>query len=127
MAKTLKTRKEFEPYVRLLADRLGLKDWSFEVEDYEPNNCEAIAAIHIVTGRKFAVIRFRADLLKETPQQQRHTVIHELIHAHFALVNGFVCGGGQPGESLSLALEYAVDGLADAVAPLMPLPGARPK
>ena len=119
-------RQAFAPYVRDLADRLRLRDWTIYVRDDPPHDGECIASIHCVEGRKVANIRFNDPFLDDSPEDQRHTIVHELLHCH---VNGawdyavdtFATEDAR--RAFRRLAETAVDGLADAIAPLLPLPG----
>ena len=66
-----------------------------------------------------------------SPVDQRHTLTHELAHCHlFALVesaavfDGFLPGDlGEAAAAMRVVeVERAVDGLADGLAPSLPLP-----
>ena len=110
-------------YVRALADALALRDWTFELLP-EPCDVGFNAQIEPLRGRKRAVLRLCANFFSLTPEQQRHALTHELLHAHLAPC-GFVALDALPKRAFSMftvSLEYGVDGLADALAPLLPLP-----
>lgn len=111
------------PYLRQLADALALRDWSFAL--LEEAAADGFAAqIQPLRGRKRAEIRLGADFLSLSPDRQRHCLTHELLHCHFAQC-GFVAEETLTPSlqsCLVLSLEYGVDGLADCLAPLLPLP-----
>jgi hypothetical protein len=112
-----------EENLRVLADALALRDWNFVVSP-EPCAPQFNAQIEPVFGRKLATLRVRADFLCLTPHQQRHSLTHELLHCHLAPTQA-VAREVLPKRALgtfTVNLEYGVDGLADAVAPLLPLP-----
>lgn len=130
-------REALGHYVRYIADEMGLRDWTFEVEigcpDVElPWGTEpALASIECVDGQKFATITF-AEGTKGMPKAHvRHTVVHELIHAHLNPACELVRVDAKDGfsqatyemlmASFRRSVEFAVDGLADALAPHMPL------
>ena len=116
-------RQRWAPYVRQLADTLRLKDWRIQVlEDLPPEN--ALASCCPISGRKYADIRLGESFLIDTAAEQRHTIIHELLHCHFGPMSRMIeAHDGMPPAAM-LAMEYCVDGLADAIAPLLPLPPA---
>jgi hypothetical protein len=67
-------------YVRYLADRMRLKDWSFEVEvDHDLEG--SLATVRIVHRRRIACLRFSEAFFGSDEQERRHAVIHELAHA----------------------------------------------
>lgn len=122
----MRQRAEFEPYLRLLADRLHLKDWSFVLRDEAPDSADAIAAINCAEGRKYAWCYLSESFLRSSPEDQRHTLIHELLHCHMAGADHVAARMiTEHFQLYRLHCEYAVDGLADALAPLLPLPTFR--
>ena len=114
-------RQRWAPYVRQLADILRLKDWRIQVlEDLPPEN--ALASCAPVEGRKYANLRLGECFLVDAAEEQRHTIVHELLHCHLGPMTRMIeAHDGMPPAAM-LALEYCVDGLADAIAPLLPLP-----
>lgn len=120
-------------YVRLLADEMGLSDWSFEIE-VEPAPDEVSACIRCVPGRRYAIIRLSSTWEKKLPEEQRNGVAHELIHAHLARANDLADSEGalptllgRPAwtafyQGFELALEDGVDALATVIARNLPLP-----
>ncbi len=123
--------QSLERYVRQVADGLRLRDWTVNVERDAPENPDAGGSVRIIYGRKLAYIRVCSDFASYTPQEQRHTVIHELIHIHLEPACNIVLNDvreylGRAADDLlwsgfKRSMEYGVDGLADAVAPLLPL------
>lgn len=116
-------------YVFLVASKMKLKDWDFDIDESPPDTDNAAAAIRCVPGRKYAVIRVAVDFFQEKPQQQRHSITHELIHCHMSMAHNYIDGLLDSGdltcthrEAFMFNLEYGVDGMADAIAPFMPLP-----
>lgn len=128
-----KQRKEVGEYIRDLADLLMLRDWAFTLKhDPITNDDEAIATVTATYGRKRAVIELCADFLEMSHEEIRHVLVHELIHVHMEPSCSIVRHSlpamvGQPAylslwESFTQQIEYGVDGLADGIAPLLPLP-----
>jgi hypothetical protein len=122
-------RRELQEYVRGIADRLELKDWKFQLATANlKNQC---AKHHYVYGRKVARIVFHKTIRKEDPEELRQTLCHELIHTHLVGVWDMIIrdiGGSLESETYDIMIEgfrrqmeYAVDALADAIAPHMPL------
>ena len=78
--------------------------------------------MHPVEGRKYANLRLGECFLVDAAEEQRHTIVHELLHCHLGPMTRMIeAHDGMPPAAM-LALEYCVDGLADAIAPLLPLP-----
>ncbi len=117
-------RLEFYPYVRVLADRLSLRDWTILVKDEAPDDGTALAAAYLPYGRKRVQIYLSEDFLKADEAAQRQTVVHELLHCHFDVLERMVVDTPDMKKAARLCLELAVDSLADAIAPLLPLPSA---
>lgn len=115
-------------YVRTLADRLRLADWRIEI-DPELADEGSSASIGCTDGRKVAVMRVGRGCFAEPPEERRHTVVHELLHIHLWGVMVAANSVREPlgtaaydvfWANLMNAIELAVDGIADGIAPLMP-------
>lgn len=117
------TRSDFAPYLRTLADRMGLAHWTIEVSDELPKD-SAYACVNAWFGRHGATIRISDKLVSETPEEQRYSCVHELVHCHLAHVSRLSETEitGKAHEAWTIANEYAVDGLAKVIAASMPLP-----
>lgn len=120
-------RQRFAPYLRRLADLLALKDWHVEISDEEADD-GAAATVRWAFGRKQATVWLGAGFLDDSPEEQRHTLAHELIHLHFGPPYDIAVEGLPDGSASAFRrmAEYAVDGMADAIAPLLPLPDEEP-
>jgi hypothetical protein len=66
-----------------------------------------------------------------SPENQRSTMVHELLHCHFAAISQHLLdASGNVGKTwihlldqvLKTHLEYGIDAIADALAKSMPLP-----
>lgn len=122
---------KLSPYVRQIANELELRDWQFILDD-EPIEPGAFGQIWPTRGRKIAWIGFCKDFHKLRPEQQRHTIVHELIHCHFANTLDFFNESlpGLAGKKVAkvakrecvLHVEFGVDAMADAIAQRLPLP-----
>ncbi len=120
-------RQDFYPYFRDIADRLALKDWTVIVSEEPPSSGDAVASAYLWYGRRRVRIHLSEDFLKASESDQRQTSVHELVHCHLDTLERLATREAETGDlirPIRLALEYAVDGLADAIAPLMPLPSA---
>ena len=117
-------RAKFVPYLRALADAMTLRDWAFRILDVGPSDEDAMALIRPTYGRRHASIWLSDDFLDDSPEAQRHTLVHELIHCHFAGAQHYLddCLDGDARAAYRLMLESGVDAVADALAPLLPLP-----
>lgn len=135
-----KHRQAIDVYVRYLANELGLRDWTIRIDvvddpgaglDIDPRE-EASAVITPATGRKFAAIKIPHHMPDLRREDIRHTLVHELVHCHLEPlwdhITSEYIGGilGAPANQVFMGaanqhLEVAVDGLADVLAPRMPL------
>ena len=119
-------------YVRDRADDLALRDWTFTIAHDPPSHAPALAETRPVYGRRLAAIRFCVEFRELTDDEQRHVVIHELLHCHLADLQHQTGSESRLekalGQSGSLALagiaqsiEYAVDAITDGIAEHHPL------
>jgi hypothetical protein len=110
-------------YLSDLAARLRLSDWTIHLSE-EPAESDCWAQIEPVRGRKRATVRVCWEFFDQSPEIQRHTLCHELIHCHHAVVDDMteplLDEAGR--VTYRMAREYAVDAMADVIAPHMPLP-----
>ncbi len=118
--------------LRAYANGLALRDWEFQVAHEEPFDPGALAEIEMAAGRKLARVRVAAAWDDHEPEERRHALVHELVHAHARDMEEFVREGarGEFGgaayrlfvQGLDRELERMVDALATAVEPVLPLP-----
>lgn len=123
--------KKIKRYVRSLADSLGLKDWKIVVSEPRTDQDNA-AEVVVPDGQRFAKLVLHAEWEKWKPEYLRSTIIHELLHCHFEDARNCVAKDpvkilGKPAatvlyEGFYRGLEHGVDALAEAIAPLFPLP-----
>lgn len=135
------TKKDREaligPYIRWIADAMGLQDWTFNVvigQPDSPNNPDGLewgASCEPVPGRKAATITVAPWLCTADREQLRETVVHELAHCHFFGVWDTVRRDlhgplGQQTYDVFVAglerhMEYGIDAVAETIARHMPL------
>lgn len=122
-------------YVRECADLLGLKDHHPSVEREPPKDDGSVACIwtlpDVVHSRVYLSSHF---LTVSSPDEQRATIAHELLHIHLAIIDAHVRFGVRNLEKDSLVealpelieqdIEMVIDRLSYVVAPLLPLPVA---
>lgn len=122
---------KIQAYVDQLRPILRLADWEIVVSDDRPDDENALAEIQITYGRKNARLGLKADWDERSLESQRHTLVHELIHCHLdpiriAFTNHHRrfddMGWAEARAGMIDEMEWATDGLADALAPLVPLP-----
>lgn len=120
----------WQGYLRQLADLLHLRDWDVRLQEV-PCADHLQASVELIYGRKVARVWLCHDWDGLDAHLQRQTMIHELLHLHINPIK-HVYEGIQRDRSkgwLALGytalveqLEYAVDGIATAIADHYPLP-----
>jgi len=124
-------RDQIEPYLRELADLVGLRDWNVQVSNDPPANPEHAACIDVRYGLKVAVISFHPQWAQDDPESFRAICVHELLHAHVNHVrwplNNVAELVGKAiydplYQSVTDYIEYAVDAIATEWAKTLPLP-----
>jgi len=129
---TAAERKRLARYIRTVANTLGLHDWRLDIQEDEPDTKEAWASVSCTYGRRIAQMWLSHGFELLDPAEQRHVIVHELLHIHFdralSLAESSLPGLlGVGAYSVYLAslrenLEHGVDAVADALAPAFPLP-----
>lgn len=125
-------RKSVQDYVEELAGIMGLADWDIKVS-LEPADDENMAEIDCAYAQRNAEICLNDDWRTYTPDAQRATLTHELVHALLApytqhidvLVKALVDReelSRTAAASLSHMEEIVVDQIAVAWAATLPLP-----
>ena len=128
---TPRQRQGYARYVRLIADHMGLTDWRLELH-YDGTEPEIAAHVSCVTGRRIAHITLSGDFGTFAPEEQRHVVVHELLHIHLDPM-GQYAHDTLPGllggpvftawiTAYRTANENATDAIAAALSPLFPVP-----
>jgi hypothetical protein len=78
---TPEERKVVGEYLRAQADRLGLRDWTFEFK-HEPAADHLAGTIEATFGQRVAYIKLAHNFRDLEGVEQRETLIHELLHVH---------------------------------------------
>ncbi len=123
--------REVTKYIYSLQELLALKDWTVELSFEEPDEESTLGSTTCTYGRKNAIIRVAPEFHELSLYDQRHIIVHELLHCHLARMRYVVINLKDHLSSsvFSLAfdshmdeLEFTVDAMADALAPKCPLP-----
>lgn len=130
-------RKALGAYCREIADKLELRDWWVSTRVEDPGGPDRQdgkrwgASSDSTPGQKHVKVTFDPGCRDWSREELRQTVAHELIHAHLAPMAEMErvdLTGHLSNEAHALFdagftrhLEFAVDALADAVAPSLPL------
>lgn len=117
-------RLSWQDYFREVADRMRLKDWTVEVMPDPPADSDALAEVVCTYGRLWATVRLGDSFLVRSPEEQRHVVVHELVHCHTDLAARVALEAmPEPVKDVFRRLkEHETDALAAVLAPHMPLP-----
>lgn len=127
--------KAIELYTRRIADKMGLRDWEFNIvvtgDPGGPDGHKWGACCSPFTGRKLAVIALHPERRDDDLGEFRDTIVHELTHCHlFAMwesciddLDGLLDDGAYEvwAAGVRRSMEYGVDAIAKALAPHMPL------
>lgn len=68
-------------YIRDCADRMGLKDWQFDISARDPQS-GAIASTEVWADSHTATIWIGSQFWKYGPRMQREVIVHEVFHWH---------------------------------------------
>lgn len=118
-------------YTRQIAVSMGLGGWVIE-ESADPASEGCLAEIEATYGQRHAKLSLCKDWDELPVEEQRDTIVHELLHVHLAhltqlahdIVESLDEGASKASKAaLTLTEEYTVDAMASAWAPYMPLPG----
>lgn len=119
-------------YIRVIADDFGLRDWRLYL-DREPSDSGTNAQIRATPGQKVARIRVAWNFRDHDADDQRATIVHELLHCHLTPMQHILTYDMEAYSSITederaimhttflRLMEYSVDGIADAIASKYPL------
>lgn len=123
-------------YIRMVGDKMGLRDWLFNLMHGLPqkpdgtDDPEAGAQCQPIWGKKVANIFVGHDFRQLSPERQRVFVCHELLHCHFDQIDSLVENdlhthlgeiyyrAWKPGYTL--ATEHCVNAIAEEWAKTLP-------
>ena len=125
---------KIQQWLELAAIQLGIGDWRIRYVPAECDNCDdggILACVHPEECYRAAEIRLAAHFWDLGPREQRETLVHELCHLFTARLMDAITKVRKelPAPVYSLwrsqindAEEFAVDAMARALAPALPLP-----
>ena len=125
-----KRRRYWGRYARDLADRMELRDWTINMM-IRPAEEGADAACQCLSGSKTANVMIGLNFDGLSPEQQRQTICHELLHLHLSGIERVIIDAKQTINKywfdivftgIGTHMEHAVDAIADGYAKAMPLP-----
>lgn len=68
---------EYISYLLLIVEST---DWRVQISSEYPDGEDAMASIECIYGRRLANLRLCKDFPTLKPEQQRHTLVHEILH-----------------------------------------------
>ena len=119
-------------YITTIARALGLGHWSIRLSEEAACSPDAYAEVNPTDQRFHVVIRVCRDFRSLTPQIQRESIVHELLHLPYQPAVDVIRLDLWEARALSQStydalykafsrqMEYATDCLAGAVARLLP-------
>lgn len=132
-------RKALGKYLRAVADKLELRDWTVCLaignpggsNNARPDGLTWGASSDSIPGRKHVTVTFPEDVREWDLKILRQTTAHELIHAHFHPLSEMWRVDLHPhlhhqayelfNDSATRWIEFGVEAMADALAPHLPL------
>ena len=122
-------------YVISMKKMLRLSDWTIIMQN-EPCSSDCLAETDVITGQHLAKMYLSKTYAKDTPENLRATIIHELLHCHLSPISELSVeilkpladelGGSRVIKSAINGIEYeterSIDGISEAIAPFFPLP-----
>ena len=122
-------------YVNSLKKTLHLSDWSILIQN-EPCSPDALAETDVITGQHLAKMYLSKNYGKDTPENIRSTIVHELLHCHLSPISELSVeilkpladelGGSRVIKSAINGIEYeterSIDSISEAIAGFFPLP-----
>lgn len=131
-------RAYVEQWLRTTADLMGLRDWMVRASAYIAHD-DAIASSFVRDRADETEVGVGRDFATNSSDEQRATLVHELLHPHFYRVTrlAFELIESELGKRTEAVIEAAVrsveeltiERLARAIAPLFPtveLPAGKP-
>lgn len=118
-------------YLRELANQMALRDWIVAIAKAPTPLDECFASVEMVSGKRYASVFLCKGWDKRDPVAQRKTLVHELLHVHWAGTNHTLKLANKNVDKLWFVNliwtidreeELAVDALAAVIAPFLPLP-----
>lgn len=118
-------------YLRWLADKMALQDWTVGIA-VDAAEDGANATVHRSRGRKMAMVALKPDWeTNYSPEEQRQTLVHELLHCHVMGCDILLADARENHKkswmmhlelNIGVQQEYAIDAIAQVLAPFLPLP-----
>ena len=122
-------------YVNKLKNMMGLSHWTILMQT-KPSSPDALGETEVVHGQHLAKMYLHKDFRKDTAEDFRATVVHELLHCHMAHLSEVASEilqaeeGDQKGQAILKAtvnvldyeIERIIDAISESLGKWMPLP-----
>jgi hypothetical protein len=116
-------KQAFLPYARSVADSMRLRDWDLKIKE-DPPSANCLASIWAATFSNDASICLSESFLDQSPEEQRLTLVHELIHLYFSRMNDTCVRELDEASRRAFGQDFenGIKELAKSIAPFYPLP-----
>ena len=122
-------------YVNKLKNMMGLSHWTILVQA-KPCSPDALGETEVVHGQHLAKMYLHKDFRKDTPEDVRATIVHELLHCHMAVIEEAVNEMLKPDSDdqkskavhkmvtslIDYECERIIDSLSESMGKWMPIP-----
>jgi hypothetical protein len=122
-------------YVNKLKNMMGLSHWTILMQT-KPSSPDALGETEVIHGQHLAKMYLHKDFRKDTAEDFRATVVHELLHCHMAHLSEVVSEilqaeeADQKGQAILKAtvnvldyeIERIIDAISESLGKWMPLP-----
>jgi hypothetical protein len=122
-------------YVNKLKNMMGLSNWTIMMQT-KPSSADALGETEVIHGQHLAKMYLHKDFRKDSPEDIRATIVHELLHCHMAVIEEAVHEVLKPDPDDAKAkaihkmvislIEYEneriIDSLAESMGKWMPVP-----
>jgi hypothetical protein len=82
--------KTVQAYITSVARQMGLRDWETKLSEEPCEDSTDAATVVCTYGQRRLTIKLATDFRKQSAVDQRDTIVHELVHAHFDPCLGMV-------------------------------------
>ena len=117
-------RRKIHRYILTVAQAMNLGHWEIILSDGDPTDELGAAEVYSARGRRTAIVSVASDFLETPKSQQRHVIVHELVHVHFACPDHVIhqSVSEEIHRAWNVSCEYSIDAIAEVLAPFMPMP-----
>lgn len=139
MSKNTPLVQPIDPWIQRYANKLknmmGLSHWIIHMSP-KPCNVDALGETEVIHAQNLATIYLHKDFRKDTPEDIRATMVHELLHCHMSHISEVVHEilkpeeDDQKGKAIHKAtvsvvdyeIERIIDAISESLGKWMPTP-----